>query len=642
MDGQTEMVSRPKPFHADPTAVAVAPAVYSSPDVSTVSQTPEEPEASHLIRVGSHGPTPLTSSNALIRPRFVIAFEGVSMEGRRSIFRHKVPLLQNLYGVMRGGVHAVVCTEPSVSRKALEVLAGLEHRSAGSVMANGLPAASSSFRRHVGYIRSADVCMTDATARENLLFSVRMRLDTNKEDRVVLEAADICGLRDKLDTTVLYFSDAEKLHLAISMELITDPSVIVIEAPLRFLTVSDHTDFVVMLRRLSANGLRTVILSLQSLPWLLYDSLDGLVLLSQTGHMLYGGPRDQAEGFFAKEVVPEGSPAPRGEDLVDLMMMWEEEGEIRHVANTFDHSLCATNVKSEIRRHREAMVMGTFPTFAQEAAPAPGLFVQNGLLLSYTLRRALLRPEFLFSWIGLFVVFFLLAALSANQQVDQNGMQNKRGIIFLCLSVAIHVNITFLESEVSEYASFVHMRNNRYFGVFQYFFATVLRLLIPRLLISLIGAAFTAFVFSSAIPLCTLFGLTSLAHASLLLLMTYWWPVTRDLTVASLIHYLYCVMFSGFLVCLTSIPSFFGSLSILRPGYGGAVAHELKGLPFSCDAVVTPNITWNASYCYTGNQYLEMEGFLDDSWGVGAVWLVIEASVTLCLLGISMKVSWID
>lgn len=599
-----------------------------------------------MDEVGAPSPPSLQSpvdegdspSHSSERNTFSIAFEGVQLETRRSFLKRRDAVITGMCGIIRGGIHAVVSTEAFVSKKAIEVLSGIEKRTtSGTVMANAIPVASTAFRQHVGFISSTDVCLLDATGRDNLLFSLRMRLDTIHEERVIKEAAEACGLRDRLDTSVDQLSLAERLRLAVAMELVLDPHVIFLEDPLRYLTVSDHYEFAATLRRVSRSSQRTIIFSSQSLPWPIYDALDGMILLSSlTGRTLFSGSRGECERFLTTEVLPEGVEA-RGESITDLLTQWEEEGEIGHVANTFAHSSIALRLSESLKSHRERVVTGGFGTVRKEIPPCPPTVIaQNVLLMGYTIRRALLRPDFVFSWIGLFVTFFLLAALSANQQHDQNGMYNKRGIIFSLLSCAVHVNIVFIDSEVSEYHSFIHMRNNRYFGVLQYFFVTVVRLVIPRLLFSLIGVAFTAFIFSSAVSLSTLLGLTSFAHALLVLLMAFWWPVANDLILANLLYYAYSVMFSGFLVCVKSFP-LLSDLSLIRHGYGGAVANELRGNPYSCDANAANQ---TASYCYTGTQYLELEGFDHDSWGHSAVVLVVLSLVLLSLVLMSMKIAW--
>jgi ABC-type multidrug transport system ATPase subunit len=584
--------------------------------------------------------SPIAAS--FVEEGFTLACEGICLESRRLRLRRKDAVLSNFSAVISGGVHAIVSTDTFVSRKALEVIAGIEKgTSAGTVMANAIPVASSAFRQHVGYISSTDVCLLDATGRSNLLFSLRMRLDTVHEDRIIKEAADVCGLAEQLDARVEDMSTAERLRLAVAMELVLDPHVVLLENPLRYLCVSDHYEFAAMLRRLSKNAVRTVVLTCASLPWPIYDVLDGIVLLAPLhGKLLYSGPKGECERFLANEVLPEGVEA-RGDAIVDLLLQWDDDGEIGHVVNTFYHSDTASRLSESLKRHKEFVVSNRFAVIRKDVAPCPPTaLAQNLQLFGYSMRRALMRHDFIFSWVGLFATFFLLAALSANQQHDQNGMQNKRGIIFSLLSCAVHVNIMFVDSEVSEYHSFVHMRNNRYFGVPQYFFVTMIRLLFPRLLFSVIGVAFTAYIFSSAVPLASLMGLTSFAHALLVLLMTFWWPVANDLTLANLVYYAYCVMFCGFLMSVKSFPQLFSHLSLLRYGYGGAIAFELQGNQYSCDATVIGNITLSASYCYTGNQYLALEGFDGDSWGQSAVTLVILSLVLLVLLLVSMKVAW--
>jgi hypothetical protein len=392
---------------------------------------------------------------------------------------------------------------------------------------------------------------------------------------------------------------------------------------------------------------------MDAMPFVFYEVIDGFVLLSQSGQLLYSGHKAPCEAYLTRIVASSlndrGSSLAvddvlarashhgvKGEEIVDLLSQWEDANEFGHVVNLFLNSADYQAILAQVREHRDLIVSNGFQRITKHVPPAPGWVIRGSLLLSYHARKSIKRVDFLWSWIGLLVIFFLLAALSSTQGGDQNGMQNKRGIIFFLLSCAMHVNTIFIEAEVSEYRSFIHMRNNNYFSVPEYFTATVMRLAIPRVLFSLLGGVFTAIAFQSAVELAILLGLTSFAHSALMAFVVYWWPVASTLVYASLIYYAYAVMFSGFLICLTMLPRVFSALSLLRYSYGGAVAYALRGLPYSCDAT-----NQTVAYCYTGNQYLELEGFQNDWWDINALILFIITATILFLLLVSMKVSWL-
>ena len=652
-----------------------------------------------LRHVGPKGAAPATMASAagggLTATDFTIVFDGVSLDSSRHAWGKREQVLQDVTGsVGPSGIHCVLCSDDFIGLRMLQVLAGIERRlTGGLVMANAIPVASEMVRSRVGFITSIDGCMLEATVRENLVFCVSMRLDdSSRMDRIVQNVLEAVELVAEVDVLVEALTKGQRLRLAIAMELVLGPAVMMIANPLPLLLQGEVSQFVRILRGLSsgscphgvlaAEGRCMVVVSSAQLPYAFYQALDTLILLSSSGTLAFCGRKPDCEAFLhsilsqqsvthagttsssdaravtvagasreieAAVVAPSDSLSSeshvealsRGEAIADLMVQWDMEGEMGHVVNCFANSHHHRLSMETIHRQKESIGSGGAATIRRRHREPPVL-KRMFLLLGYTVRRALYKADFIFAWVGLFVTFFLLAALSNKQGADQNGMQNKRGIIFFLLSCVTHVNSIFVEAEVAEYRSFVHLRNNQYFTVPEYFAATILRVAIPRVIFSAIGAAFASFIFSFALPLAVLLGLVSFTHHVLILLLTFWWPNHKVITRISLVYYAYSVMFSGFLICLSSVPGFLGDISVLRRAYAGAVAHELRDRPYSCDAQIAPNVTLAMSYCYTGNQYLQMEGFDGDSWGRSCAVLAIAGSILLALVAFSMKISWVS
>jgi energy-coupling factor transporter ATP-binding protein EcfA2 len=636
---------------------------------------------------------PLTADG--VAAEFTIAFEGVTLEVRQpSLWSARRPVLQDVSGVFGPfGLHCVVCPDPAVSLHCLQVLAGIQRRlTGGCVMANAIPCASQVVRSRIGFITSIDGCVLEATVRDNLTFCVNMRVvpsSGSTVEELVDHVAQIVELDapDLMDGLVDSLTKGQRLRLAIAMELVLGPAAIMIADPLPLLLQGELPQFLRVLRRIeNSSGLQQptqhhrqqrclVLVSSAHLPYLFYEALDTLLLLSASGLAAFQGNRGDCVAFLSVILQQRSTPATgaadasvtfrgrtleeretllaaerlevlsRGEAIADLMVQWEMEGEMGHVVNAYNASSWRHASLEVIRRYKDSVDMiggNQAMTRVLRRHKTPRAVTRMLLLLRYTVRRALFKPDFIFAWVGLFVTFFLLAALSNRQGADQNGMQNKRGIIFFLLSCVTHVNSIFIEAEVFEYRSFVHLRNNQYFSVPEYFAATIARVAIPRIIFSVIGALFSSFIFAFALPLAVLLGLVSFTHHVLLLLLTFWWPSPKLLTKISLVYYAYSVMFSGFLICLSSVPGFLSDISVLRRAYGGALAHELRDRPYSCDAQVVPNITLAMSYCYTGNQYLQMEGFDGDSWGRSCAVLGVALSILLALVAFSMKISWVS
>ncbi|KAH9586456.1 ABC transporter-like [Trypanosoma melophagium] len=562
---------------------------------------------------------------------FIMAFENVSLEGRVSFFRKPRPLLQNVSGyLLPGTITVVMSTNSFCSRKMLEVLAGVEDRATGSVMANGLPVVSTAFRRRVALITSIDVCTRDASVRSNLLFSVQMRVATRDADHLVREAAETVQLHQLLDVKTERLSLPQLYQLALGMELVRRPKLLALDSPTRNLTSAETNEFVSILQHLASHSGRIVVLSATDVTRTLYEATSNFIILGSQGQLLYSGPKSGLNVFFSEQVEGYGE---NGDSLGEVLAMLDEKDESTQVARAFANSMVHRRIELQVEEHRKSIASNSFEPISREAAPSPNYFRKWFLLTIYTCRRATIgNRNIVIAWAILLFLFFLMASLIAESRSDQNAMQNKRGVIFFLLSCSLQANIVLVDAEVREFFSGIHLRNNNYFDTNQYFTATVLRLVLPRTLFAFLGASCTLFILLSPFSLVLTMGLMSFAHASLTLLLVYWHPIEHDLWLLQNLYYGYCIILSGFLICLPTVPKVFSALSLLRYGYGGVVASELRHNRYSCDANAS------TSYCYTGDQYLEMEGFTHDSWGKSSLILFIISVIVLALVALTMKV----
>ncbi|RNC42749.1 ABC transporter [Trypanosoma cruzi] len=104
-----------------------------------------------------------------------------------------------------------------------------------------------------------------------------------------------------------------------------------------------------------------------------------------------------------------------------------------------------------------------------------------------------------------------------------------------------------------------------------------------------------------------LVGALSVTQALLIVTVHAFVPHNRWAVIILWLYLGYCVIFCGFLLNLKAMPLIVGKMSILRWSYGAALAQSLQDMPFSCDGA------GNTSYCYSGNTYLDIEGFLGES-----------------------------
>jgi ATP-binding cassette subfamily G (WHITE) protein 2 len=109
----------------------------------------------------------------------------------------------------------------------------------GLVLVDGAPR-HPSFRYTVGYVVQDDICSGTLTIRENLLFSVHLRMSkeisfTEKNDRVTRTISEL-GLEACADTRVgteflRGVSGGERKRTCIGMELVLSPKILFLDEP---------------------------------------------------------------------------------------------------------------------------------------------------------------------------------------------------------------------------------------------------------------------------------------------------------------------------------------------------------------------------------------------------------------------------
>ncbi|KAI8929947.1 P-loop containing nucleoside triphosphate hydrolase protein [Entophlyctis helioformis] len=158
------------------------------------------------------------------------------------------------------------------------------------------------------FVRQSDDHLLPAlTCRETLYFSARLRLPSDwtrqqKEDRAE-EVLTVLGLRHCADTIVgdeqvKGLSGGEKRRLSIGVQMLTDPSVLVIDEPTSGLDAFTAHHIMVTLKRIAESG-RTIICSIHQPRSDIFGMFDNIVLLTRGGRVGYSGPARSIIPHFA-------------------------------------------------------------------------------------------------------------------------------------------------------------------------------------------------------------------------------------------------------------------------------------------------------------------------------------------------------
>src|SRR3979411_3290459 len=139
-----------------------------------------------------------------------------------------------------------------------------------------------------------DVVHGQLTVRQALMFAAELRLppDTNKADReqVVNEVLEDLEMTKHLETRVDKLSGGQRKRASVALELLTGPSLLVLDEPTTGLDPALDQQVMKMLRQLADAG-RVVVVVTHSLAYL--DVCDQLLLLAPGGKAAFCGPPNE-------------------------------------------------------------------------------------------------------------------------------------------------------------------------------------------------------------------------------------------------------------------------------------------------------------------------------------------------------------
>jgi ABC-type multidrug transport system ATPase subunit len=246
---------------------------------------------------------------------------GLDVRGVSLTIERGVTLLDRVSLTARpGSLTAVIGPSGSGKSTLLNVLVGASSPSIGAVSFDGrdLHADYAALRSRIGMVAQDDTVHPQLTVNQALGFAAELRMpaDTTKADRQqaisqVLAELDMTAHADK---RVEQLSGGQRKRVSVAMELLTGPSLLVLDEPTTGLDPALDRQVMGMLRKLADAG-RVIVVVTHSLAFL--DSCDQVLLLAPGGRAAYCGPpgdlgaamgsTDWADIFTGISADPEGA-----------------------------------------------------------------------------------------------------------------------------------------------------------------------------------------------------------------------------------------------------------------------------------------------------------------------------------------------
>ena len=208
------------------------------------------------------------------------------------------------FSVPVGSLVAVIGPSGAGKSTLLRALTGSQPATSGQVVYQGLDLYQNfaSLRQLIGVVPQDDVVHRQLTVRQALDYAAELRLpgdyDKPARDREVDRVIHDLGLAEHQATTISRLSGGQRKRTSVSMELLTQPRLLLLDEPTSGLDPGLDLD-VMRLLRSQADGGRTVLVVTHSTENL--SLCDRVLILAPGGMVAYFGPPDGVLAYFGSE-----------------------------------------------------------------------------------------------------------------------------------------------------------------------------------------------------------------------------------------------------------------------------------------------------------------------------------------------------
>ncbi len=293
----------------------------------------------------------------------------------------------------------------------LNILNGNLTPQIGSVKINGYDISQykEELKGLIGYVPQEDLLFDSLTVYQNLYYNAKLCFDTHSEEEIedtinsIMDELNLISIRNskpggKFDNTI---SGGQRKRVNIALELMREPSILLIDEPTSGLSSSDSMNIINLLREQTLKG-KLVIANVHQPSSAIFKLFDQLIVLDKGGYPVYTG--DPLEGLVYFKTIDQQVDAEKKECPVcgsinpDLLLNIIEEMEVdENGANTGQrktsperwYSLYKENIESEkeFKTRKEKLPPKSFRP--------PGFFKQLALFFKRNLQTKLVNSQYL-------------------------------------------------------------------------------------------------------------------------------------------------------------------------------------------------------------------------------------------------------
>ncbi|KAK4275216.1 hypothetical protein QN277_018340 [Acacia crassicarpa] len=219
----------------------------------------------------------------------------------RGFGQKKLQLLSDITGTFRPGILTALMGVSGAGKTTLmDVLCGRKTGGTieGEIRIGGYPKVQETFARVSGYCEQTDIHSPHITVRESVMFSAWLRLPSQIDAKTrtefvneVLQTIELDGIKDSLVgmPSISGLSTEQRKRLTIAVELVANPSIIVMDEPTSGLDARAAAVVMRAVKNVVETG-RTVVCTIHQPSIDIFEACDELILMKAGGRIIYSGP----------------------------------------------------------------------------------------------------------------------------------------------------------------------------------------------------------------------------------------------------------------------------------------------------------------------------------------------------------------
>jgi ATP-binding cassette, subfamily G (WHITE), member 1 len=234
-----------------------------------------------------------------------LSFENLKFQVNTGLFGHESKqVLKGIHGEFHSyELSAILGPSGSGKSSLLNALSGFKRGNvSGTIKINDSPVSHKVIRTISSYIMQENQIQRFLTVYETMMFATRFKKKCDKERNKIESILNSLGMKEKMNTFVMYLSGGEQKRLSVALELVDDPAILFLDEPTTGLDSSSAKQCIQFLQNLAKEG-KIIICTIHSPAPNLLQMFDNIYAMAD-GNCIYNGSNRNLVPFLNELDLP--------------------------------------------------------------------------------------------------------------------------------------------------------------------------------------------------------------------------------------------------------------------------------------------------------------------------------------------------